>query len=193
MSFASKSSGTSITADKNQLQPATRKYELARSNLLIAILLTVVNIVFYLLQTDTYFLFSIAYPYYMFDTEFIIDAVLPLAVLALYVLCYFLSKKRPAFMVIALVMFIIDCLFLVAYSFYAVEATNGAITLGDFIVDYLTHIWVLVYLIIGACNCKRYREELKNPPAEIPEDFDNSYEEIEEVAAETEAESSDIE
>ena len=186
MSFASKSSGTSIAEKQGQLNPATRKFELARANLLIAIILTVVNIAFYLIQSDTYFLFSIAYPYYMFDTEFLIDAVLPLAVLALYVICYFLSKKRPGFIIVALIMFIIDCVFLVLYSFYAVEATNGAITLADFIVDYLTHIWVLVYLIIGECNCKRYREELNNPPAEVTEPSDNIYEEIE---AETEAES----
>ena len=190
MGFASKSSGTSIAERQGQLNPATRKFELARGNLLIAIILTVVNIAFYLLQTDTYFLFSIAYPYYMFDTEFIVDAVLPLAVLALYVLCYLLSKKRPGFMIVALILFIIDCLFLVGYSFYAVEATGGAITLGDFIIDYLTHIWVLVYLIIGVCNCKRYREELNNPPEEAPELSDSSCEELE---AEAEAEAEVIE
>ena len=54
----------------------------------------------------------------------------------------------------ALVAFILDFLFLIGFSIVLINLSGGEIFNADFIIDFLVHIWVLVYLIIGVSNIK---------------------------------------
>ena len=146
-------------AKKKQTEPMqiVRRFQSARSNLLIALILTLVNIVLYAVGSTTYFLFSISLPYYLFDLADPLFIIIPVVVLAFYLCCYLFSKKKPGLMVAALIAFILDCIFLVGYSILLMQVPELGITPADFIIDYLTHIWLLFYLIRGAKYAKPYR------------------------------------
>ena len=81
------------------------QYRLARSQLVLALVLTVVNVGTLLLNVNFYFLFSLAVPYYsvvfgmVFTQEFAMNGFLIMGiaaaviVFAVYVLLYILSKQ----------------------------------------------------------------------------------------------------
>ena len=160
--FSNKTNATSI--DKNTPAYAVSKYNSARSNLLVALIFTVANMLLGALGSGVYMLFSIYFPYCMFDITDIVWSVPALAVLALFVVCYIFSKKKPGFMIAALVTFILDFLFLIGYSILVSRIPELGITIADFLIDYLTHIWVLVYLFIGARYSKRYKAAINQNP-----------------------------
>lgn len=149
--------------DKNSSAFAINRFTMARSNLVAACAFTLLNIIISVIGADLYFLFSIAYPYYMFSLESVIDIILPLAVLAFYFCCYIFSKKKPGFMIAALVAFILDFLFLIVFSFLIWIASEGEVSMISFLLDYIFHIWVLVYLIIGVVYRKRYIAAMNTP------------------------------
>lgn len=131
------------------------KYNTTRYNLLLVT------------NSDRYFLFSAYIPYtvatlgmilcgkypleyygggslsdynFMDQTAFVGFIALAIILVALYVLAYVFSKKlRPGWLIFALVIFILDTLFMF------IDA--GIQT--DMIIDYLFHIWVIVSLAIG--------------------------------------------
>lgn len=137
-----------------------RRFEIARMNLITAVLITVVNMVLKITGSDSYFLFSISLPYYEFDKEAILMMVVCTAILGFYVLAWLLSKKKPGWMIAALVAFVLDCVYLAVFSFFVVQNFSYMASYRDFILEYAFHIWVLAYLIIGVCNCKKYREAI---------------------------------
>lgn len=140
------------------------KYKVARINLLIAILFTLINIVMVFFGDGTYFLFSISVPYILAlwgalwcgklpaewyegetDIEFldpsvmVVMLVVAAIILALYFLCFFMSKKnKSGWFVFALVMFSIDTVAMIAL-----------LGIGNSIVDLIFHIFVIVYLVMG--------------------------------------------
>ena len=156
-----------VQVDKKSPAYAVKQFNTARSNLLVALLLTVINIVVGCIGANFYLLFSISFPYFMFDITDILWSIPAIAVLALYVVYYLCSKKKPGFMIAALVTFILDFLFLIGYSLILTQIPEAEITIADFIVDYATHIWVLVYLIIGARYTKRYKAAITADPSLI--------------------------
>lgn len=150
--------------DKKSPAYAVGRFNVARTNLFLAVLLTVINIVLGCIGANAYLLFSIAFPYFMFDIADIVWSIPAVLVLILFFLYWLLSKKHPGFMIAALVTFIADCLFLVVFSIFTVGITEGEISFSEFILDYLTHIWVLVYLIIGTVYTRRYKKAIKEYP-----------------------------
>ena len=160
-----------------------RRYNSARMNLLLAMILTFINIVMTMLGTGTYFLFSIFVPYYVVDMgwflcgkypveyyaefgemEFLPDSflitmvVIAAVVLVLYLLAWVFSKKHMGWMIFALVFFAIDTLAMILIYL------DAGIDAGV-IVDLVFHIWVFVYLILGVqANAK-----LKKLPPEEEE------------------------
>lgn len=90
----------------------------------------------------------------MDQTAFVGFIALAIILVALYVLAYVFSKKlRPGWLLFALVIFILDTLFML------IDA--GIQT--NMIIDYLFHIWVIVSLFIGvSAGCKLK----KLPPGE---------------------------
>ncbi len=147
-------------------QAAEAKYAAARSNLLIALCFTVVNMVLYILGANTYLVFSITVPFYgaafAIEGPYILDLVIcggiAAVCLALYFLCWLFSKKHPAWMTVALVLFCLDTV-IMAGLFLLFEDVSG-------ILDALGHVWVLYYLIVGVKNAALLK---KLPPEEEAE------------------------
>lgn len=151
-------------------------YNSARANLLIAVVFTLINCVLIFVGGSTYFLFSCSFPYAMAfegaywtwrglspeeyaeygltQANMLPDAflyvMLAIAAVAvgLYVLCWFLSKKRVGWMIAAASLFVVDTMFLILY--YGVHI--------DFLLDYLFHAWVLFILIRGIISFYRAKQ-----------------------------------
>ncbi len=152
---------------KNQRPPLRGdleiKYARSRANLLLVFIASLVNL-FTLALNGSYFLFSASIPSFLIDlirqenpeVPFA-DLIVPIAIGILltlpYLLCWIFSKKRPGWMVAALVLFTLD--FLLLISLY---------TLTSVIVDILFHVFVMFYLVTGVINGFK----LKNMPEDEP-------------------------
>ena len=155
----------------------------ARINLVLVFAFTAVNIVLLAAGSGTYFLFSASVPYFIaligailcgsFPPEYYTEAgILPnellpshmmvgfilvaMGIAALYLLAFLLSKKRPVWLLVALVFFVIDTVAMFLFSGLSI----------DMLLDLLFHVWVLVELILGV----RAVKQLKTLPADFPED-----------------------
>lgn len=145
----------------------TQRLNTARTNILIVVALTLINVFILLFGGDSYFVFSASFPYIMvfyamflcgkFPIEyyelaegeeiyplgngvFAIMLVIAFVSIALYFLSWIMSKKHGiAWIIFALVMFVIDTLLLVLVL--GVEVDN--------LIDLAFHIWVLVSFVMG--------------------------------------------
>ena len=168
-----------------------QKYKNARYNLIFAIVATLVNLLFVLIGEDSYFLFSIAIPYFFsyiaafycgyFPEEmyaeipdmvyypkeiFYVVFALSLAVVALYVVAFFLSKKQKVgWLIFALAFFSLDTLIMLFVY---------GITIS-FLLDYLFHAWLLWILFAGILAHFKWKkipldpvEEMAEPQAQQP-------------------------
>ena len=140
-----------------------RKFNSARSNLLLMIILTLVNVILYFVGTDSMLLFSATIPYlaalfghWLAPSDIAVMCyMLAGFLIALYLLCWLLSKKRYVWLIIALVLFAVDTVVMVYFN----------IRFGDYseILDVLIHTWVLYYLVIGVISGVKLK---KLPPEE---------------------------
>lgn len=163
----------------SQRQQLERQYASARMNLLWVVLFTAINIVLLVSNSYTYFLFSAFIPYAIVDYGMIVCGKYPadfygdlsqyqfldstvlvvlIAVAAvicvLYLLCWIFSKKRRvAWLIIGLVFFALDTVFMLL----------GGIS-ADRILDILFHGWVIISLTGGIIA----HSKLKKLPAEEP-------------------------
>lgn len=152
------------TQNMTPRQILEQKQKSGRSNLLLAIILTVVNIVMLLAGGDAMLLFSISVPYYavvfgvvLGGQELVITGcVIAAVMLIVYFLCWVLSKKHTGWLVAALVLIIIDTLALVAFYLLAGEISG--------ILDFVFHAMIIYYLAVGISSSKK----LKNMPVEEP-------------------------
>lgn len=163
------------------------KYNTTRYNLLLVIGFTLVNIILLVVNSDRYFLFSAYIPYtvatlgmilcgkypidyygggspsdynFMDQSAFVGFIALAVILAALYVLPYIFSKKlRPGWLIFALVIFILDTLFMIYDA--------GIQT--DMLIDYLFHIWVIVSLVIGVSAGYKLKK-LPSEDEELPEE-----------------------
>lgn len=169
-----------------------QKFTSARYNLLLVIGMTLINIVMLFLGGSSYFLFSATIPYSLSidgayytgklpeefytdmpaDAQFLPDSYLAImlgiaiAILAVYFLCFLLSKKfKTGWMITAAVMFVLDTLYML--FIYGVGV--------DSVMDILLHAWVLYYLISGVV----YGLKLKKLPEDEPAPVDGEGVEIE--------------
>lgn len=134
-----------------------RNYKIARMNVLLFIVFTVLNL--FMLLIDRYFLFSVYTVLVCFATGFglkeaAIEAgaaspnlylgigiAFGLAILAVFFVMWLLSKKRRWAMIVLLVLFSLD----------SAVVLGGMIYLGDFtmLIDLAIHGVMLYYLILG--------------------------------------------
>jgi hypothetical protein len=155
--------------DKNSREYLERQFNGGRHSLLILIIFTVVNTVMMLAESGTYFVCSFTVPYYLcafgigFDMEaggsaFITTAVIISAViLAVYLVIWLMSKKKPGWLYAAFALFIIDTVALVLLSvLLEMMAAN--------IIDLVIHAWVIWELFQGA----RCGNKLKQLPPDAP-------------------------
>lgn len=141
-----------------------QQFKASRSNLLLMVIFTVINIVLLYVGSETMLLFSASIPYFavalgVFGGSFelfVIGLIVAVVLITLYFLCWLMSKKHPRWLIVALVLFILDVLAMICFFLLAEEASG--------IVDVLFHGWVLCYLIIGISSAAK----LKKMPAEEP-------------------------
>ena len=134
--------------NKRMAKSPQRIYENARYAILGLILFTVLNIVLYYTGSDTYYVATVFLSYFLVAMlENAAGLVLAALVLAPYVLCFFLSKKKYAWMIVALVLVCIDTLVLLLLLL-----AFGVV--GAFALDILFHILAIVMLAIGVKNGK---------------------------------------
>jgi len=150
---------------------AQQKYSSARSNLLLMIGFTFINIVLLVLDSGTMLLFSATVPYIsvllgMLSESSILLAAsvcLTVAIMAAYLLCWLMSKKHYGWMIAALVLFSLDTL-VMAGMYLFMQDFSG-------ILDVLIHAWVLYYLIVGVINGHKLKTLPEEHEQEIIADF----------------------
>ena len=159
-------------------QTLENQYKSGVSNLLLVVAFTVVNLVLLISNSNRYFLFSAYLPYFIADmgmylcgrypaeyyygdeifydnSYFIIMLAVAACILLVYVLCWFMAKKKKVgWLIFGLVFFCLDTV--------AFIVLNGLSS--DGIGDIVFHVWVIVYLINGIRNFYK----LKRLPAEMP-------------------------
>ena len=143
---------------RKAIETALVQMKAARGNLLLVVILTAINIVMFASGSDNMFLFSATIPYSIavagMLTETVqisvIGIVFALLILALYLVCWGMSKHHYGWMIAALVIFSID----------TVAWAGICILVGDIsgIFDFLIHVLVLYYLIVGVINGHRLKQ-----------------------------------
>lgn len=139
-------------SNPSQIAVSRQKYSAARSNLLLMLALTAVNLILLAAQTETMLLFSATVPYYAVAFGMVLESssilyigiAIAAVIILLYLLCWILSKKHFGWMVVALILFVIDTLCMVLL-YVAAEDFSG-------VIDALIHIWVLYYLVTGVTH-----------------------------------------
>ena len=158
---------------QNQVSPrqlALGRYRSARVDLLIVIIFTVLNIALLFGQADTMMLFSATVPYvavvigYAANIEaggglewFVTGSLIfAFVILAMYLVCWFFSKRRNGWLIAALVLFGLD-------TVATVLLYMG--NLGKGIMDILIHGIVIYYLVMGV----KAGKQLKTLPEDVVE------------------------
>ncbi len=170
-------------ANKTPRQQLELRYKSAVSNIPVVVLLTVINIVLLVTNSNRYFLFSAFLPYLAADYGMYFCGMYPqdayagvddlvfadksflvimLAVVAVFLLMYVLAyifarKKKIGWLIFSLVFFAIDTVVMVIFT--GLSADN--------IFDLVIHAWVMVSLVRGIII---YRD-LKKQPAEEGQDL----------------------
>lgn len=142
-----------------------QKYKASRMNLLLVIIMTAINLILMVTNSDRYFLFSAFIPYYtafmgmflcgrlpeeyyeevgditfLHDSVFIILLIVAILLTLLYLLAFFLSNKRRVGWIIF------------ALSFFALDTIGMLVIQGialDSILDIVFHGWVIFDLSMG--------------------------------------------
>lgn len=148
----------------------------ARSNLLLIVIFSTVNILLTLFSADLYFLFSASVPFYLvligLATEItdlvVIFSVVAFVIVGLYLLCWLLSKKHRGWLAVAMALFVLDTLML-----FVLFGSNWE----AMILDIIMHAIVLYSLIDGTVAMVKLNKQAEMlpvgdvapaVPAEIP-------------------------
>ena len=156
--------GKDNTQQLSQRQILANKYQSARHNILLVVAFTLINIILLVTNSNTYFLFSAAIPYFIVDlgmllcgkypaeyyagelagmevlndTFFVVTLVVTAVILLLYLLSWIFCKKpRVGWMIFALVFFVLDTVGMLCLTGIS----------SDAIVDVVFHGWVIFSLI----------------------------------------------
>lgn len=173
--------------DKNSREYLLRQIGGGRYSLLLVVILTVVNLLMVLLDADRYFLFSASVPYYLvfigkgIENGFVNGAweisgtltytglAIALVIVAVYLVCWLLSKKRAGWLTAALVLFTVDTVALVGIAFFLYD--NPAMKL----LDLLLHIWAIVELVQAVhANGKLKALPLQKDSVAYTQDWNNN-------------------
>ena len=166
-------------------QACERQYLVARSNLLLLIVFTAINLILLVTNANTYFLFSASIPYYIVtmgmymcgrfpadyyadeiegfifldNSVFVVTLILAIIIILLYLLAWFMSSKnRVGWLKFAFVLFVLDT---VGMLFIFGLSINS-------VLDILFHAWVIYYLVVGI---RAHKKLMLLPPDEGPLPF----------------------
>ncbi len=185
-----------------------RKIQSARVDIVLMIMLTIINMFLIFTESQTYFIFSAFIPYRIllesafftgkmpesfyeglegefefFDVNIFYSAIAIVAViLAVYLLCFLLSKKKAVWIIVATVLFAADTMYLLSY---AVEYN----VISECVIDILLHAYVLYCLISGIISSYKLKA-LPEVPETVLDEAGNA--ENAEAAAIPQNESDDI-
>ena len=130
-----------------------RIYNGARYAILGLVLITVLNIFLVLLGSDSYYVSSVFASYFVSVVfEGALGVIFAALLVAPFVVAFFLSKNKPVWLIVALVLTALDLLFVIYIG----------IALDIFvyrILDILAHIFVIVLLVLGIINGKKLKEQ----------------------------------
>jgi hypothetical protein len=159
-------------SEQNYRAHLQQQLSVARRTLLGVVVMTVINLVLLLTNGGTYLVFSASVPYYLTFLGKVIDngfgalvkngtytatgLVLGLILLSVYLLPWFLSKKRGNWLYLGAGLLCLDLLALAAVSLLLFESITGTV------LDILVHIVAIVQIGKGA---KAY-QTLKDLPPE---------------------------
>lgn len=158
--------------DKNSPEYLTRQIAGGRYSLLLILIFTVVNLVLLLLDANRYFLFSASVPYYLtvfgigmdntladgIGTFTVTSLVISALILGVYLLCWVLSRKKTGWLGAALVLFCIDTVGLLLFTFSLMDSPLSNLT------DILLHCWA-IYQLYHAVRCAGKLKKLENQPS----------------------------
>ena len=159
-----------------------RVYRNARYAIILLVALTAVNIFLRIVNIDRYFVSSVFLSYFMVSFfggmgKIALGTVIAVLILVPYLLAYFLSKKKPVWMVVALVLFALDTLFVIFMMFLLKRIGASPLSM---ILDLLLHGLVIFELSMGV----KYREaataveEGTEDGPQLPSDEDGTYSEV---------------
>ncbi len=152
--------------DKNSRAYLEGQVRYARNMVLIILLMTLINLVFLLLEYDRYFLFSASVPYYgvalarIFELDMTLPLVLAVVIMAGYLICWLLAKKKSGAITAALVLFCLDTLALLGIAFGVMESPLVNL------LDLVFHVIGIIALVQGVAAGARLK---KLPPEQVPE------------------------
>ena len=175
--FGNNNTGASLSK-RQQLEA---KFQSARTDLLLIVGFTIINIILLVTGSDSYFIFSAYVPYvisfygmtlcgkfpaeyyediedifYLDDGAFVAFISVAVVLTLLYLLCWFMSKNfKSSWLIFGLVMISLDTAFLLLDGITA-----------DMFIDLLFHIWMIVTISMGISANKK----LKALPDEPEED-----------------------
>lgn len=149
--------------DRNSPEYQQSQVRTGRAALIGVVILTVLNLVLLLTDTDRYLLFSISVPYFLtmlgqfmdenlLSSSFTVTAlVVSVVILALYTVCWALSKKRPGWLTAGLVLFCVDTVALVIFVFTLMESPES------FFMDFVFHVLIIVELAMAVKGSKKLK------------------------------------
>lgn len=153
-----------------------RNYNNAYNNILIVVCFSFINIFMMIFGADSYFLFSAYVPYTLvtvgmyntgslpaeyydqtvqyefWDKSFLIEMIVAaVVILALYMVCYFLARKKKGVggLVVATVLFSLDTVLMLTLN--GIQA--------EMLLDIVFHIVIVVSLIYGIISFKKMKKE----------------------------------
>ena len=140
-------------------------YMRSRSNFLLVVAFTLINVVFALLGQDSYFLFSATVPYFValigragfneygLSALLIIAGAIALVMVGVYFLFWCMTKRHREWVDAATVCFGLDCVGMILLFGFDISL----------IIDYAFHAYVMYYLITGSIASHKLA---KLPPEE---------------------------
>ena len=154
--------------DKNSRDYLEGQVRYARNVVLVILLMTLINLVFLLLEYDRYFLFSASVPYYgvalaqIFEMDMTLPLALAVVILAGYLVRWLLAKKKPGAITAALVLFGLDTLALLGISFGLME--SPLVNLLDFVF----HVIAIIALVQGVTAGAKLKKLPPKQEGEVP-------------------------
>lgn len=170
-----------------KLVRASRWFATAKVAILSVTIFTLINMFLLVSGSDLYFLYSASVPYivtvlamaacgkfppeyygsdyyyidFLPDGYFIGAIILSVVIIGLYLLCFFMLKKsKLAWMIVALVLFAVDTIFM-GIAYFALAYPSG-------IIDIVFHVIVLVALSLGIVGAYQVKEIEKLSQSEPP-------------------------
>ncbi|MCL2507608.1 MAG: hypothetical protein FWF05_00385 [Oscillospiraceae bacterium] len=144
------------------IKQQTLKFQKARSNLLLVVAFSAVNLLLAAFNSNIYLLFSATAPLFVFEigqgaaeesqsSAFLVTGlIIAFFVIALYFICWIFAKRLRAFILAALIFFSIDTLIFIFIAFAAGFEIS-------YLLDIVFHGWILFYLIKGTAAWAKLR------------------------------------